>query len=156
VVEAVERYAAAILPRRDGMEGLAEAVRTAFGIALPALGRWEGADDLVLVRTAPHQVLALSERDGLFGKLDAALGAHAGVVDLSDARVGVRIAGPGARERLGRLVGLDLHPSVTQAGSAASTLAGHIGVLVLQVDDAPGYEVLCQRSLATSLFRALR
>ena len=155
MIEVVERYAAAILPRRNGMEMLAEALRTTLGLALPALGRWERSGDLTLVRTAPHQVLALRERDGLFDELEAAVGAHAGVVDLSDARACVRVDGNGAREVLARLVPLDLHPRAMRAGCAANTLAGHVGVLVLQRDDAPSYELLVQRSLSGALLRRL-
>jgi len=153
----LERNAAAIIPRRGGMPALVGALRTGFALELPLPGRWEASGGLTLVRTAPHQVLALRDGAGtrMFDQLDAALGTHAGVVDLSEARAAVRIGGPGARDVLSRLVPLDLHPRVMQAGNAASTMAGHMGVLLLQLDDAPSYELLCQRSLAGTLLRAL-
>lgn len=157
MLEAVEREAAAIIPRPGGMAALAEALLTGFGIELPSLGRWVASRRLTLARTAPHQMLALRDGagNGLFEELEAALGAHAGVVDLSDARAAVRLQGPRARDLLARLLPLDLHPRAMQAGHAASTLAAHIGVLVLQLDDAPSYELLCQRSFGDSLLRAL-
>ncbi len=152
----VERAAAAILPRLGGMPRLAEALAREFGLTLPAIGRWEASRGLRLVRTAPFQLLALRDGPGdtLFDELDSALGAMAEMVDLSDARAAVRIGGPGAREALSRLLPLDLHPSAMQPGSAASTVAAHIGVLLLQLDTAPTYELLCQRSFGAALLRA--
>lgn len=153
----VERSAAAIIPRRGAEAGLAGVLQEAFGLTSPAVGRWEKSDGMMLVRTAPHQVLALRDGsgDGLFGMLDAALRPHADVIDLSDARAAVRIEGARAREVLTRLLPLDLHPRAMQPGCAGSTLAAHIGVLVLQLDDRPSYELLCQRSFAGTLTRAL-
>lgn len=153
----VERSAAAIIPRPGGMPELTEALRTGFGLTVPTLGRWEASDGLTLVRTAPHQILALrdSEGDVLFEELSTALGADVGVMDLSDARIAVQLGGPGARDALAQLLPLDFHPRAMQAGSAASTLAAHVGVLLLQLDDAPTYELLCHRSLGNNLLRAL-
>ena len=156
-IRSVERTAAAIIPRRGALAGLAGALEASFGLTLPAVGCWEGTADLRLVRTAPHQVLALRDGagEGMVDELDAALGAHAGVVDLSDARAAVRVEGPRARDALARLLPLDLHPRAMQCGNAAATLAAHMSVLVLQLDDAPSYELLFQCSFAGSLLRAL-
>ena len=156
-VRSIDRTAAAIIPRRGALASLAGALEAKFGLDLPEVGRWEGTANLRLVRTAPHQVLAVRDGAGerMFDELDAALGPHAGVIDLSDARAAIRVEGPGARDVLARLLPLDLHPSVMQAGNAAGTLAAHMSVLVLQMDDAPVYELLCQHSFAGAFLRAL-
>lgn len=154
-VETLERQAAAILPRHGRMAEVAEAVDARFGLALPAPGRFTASGGLTLVRTAPHQLLAVWDGapDAWLEDLTSALDGLAGVVDLSDARSAVRISGKGARAALTRLLPLD--PGVLQAGSAASTVAGHIGVTLLQQADAPAYQLLCPSSLGSAMLRML-
>ena len=154
-VAVLEQQAAAILPRRGGMADIAAAVGTRFGVGPLEVGRFTAADGLTLVRTAPHQLLAVwdSASDGWIEDLTGALDGVAGVVDLSDARSAVRIGGAAARTALSQL--LPINPRALQAGSAASTIAGHIGVTLLQRDDAPTYELLCASSFGGAMRRML-
>ena len=157
MVELHERTTALIALRPGREAALAEALRSHFGLALPAMGAFTQAHGLLLARAAPHQMLAM--RDGtaatLLEELQTALGEQAGIIDLSDARIGVRIAGPRARERLASLLPIDLHPAALRPGACAHTVMAHIGVLVLLLDDAPTFEVQCARSYAGSFLRAL-
>lgn len=146
------RTAATILPRAGGLAGVADALADA-GWAMPATGGWTEAGGIMLVRTAPHQVLALSGRLDMAEVLTAALGVTAGVVDMSDAMAAVRIAGPGAQDLLARVVPLDL--DAMAPGHAARTVSGHVGLLLVQLDDGPVYELLCSRSFAASMLHML-
>ncbi|HYZ64950.1 MAG TPA: hypothetical protein VE650_21055 [Acetobacteraceae bacterium] len=140
----VEFESALIAPRR----GQEAAVAARLGRELPAMGRFTEADGMRLIRTAPHQVLAMREGTGLFAGLEAALAGVAGVFDLSDARVGLVMTG----ERLRRLAPVDLR--ALGPGGCAQTLVEQLGVLILQ-RDATTYEVHCPASYRASFERAL-
>ena len=148
MLELKERCTALIAPR----PGRDAAVAAALGVALPGMNRFIQASGMLLARIAPHQVLAMRDQPGLFEELEAALAAEAGVIDLSDARTGVTLRGPGARERLMALLPVDLD-SMRQ-GCCAQTVMSHMAVLVCQVDDAPTYEVQCATSYRGSFLRA--
>jgi sarcosine oxidase subunit gamma len=109
---------------------------------------------MVLARTAPGQVLAMREAGAALMEELAPLHEVAGLIDLSDARVGVRIAGPHAAAGLARLLPIDLHSSRFGPGRCANTLMAHLSVLVLQHGPAD-YELQCGRSFAGSFLRAI-
>jgi heterotetrameric sarcosine oxidase gamma subunit len=125
---------------------------------LPRIGTFHEAGGLLLARLGPHQLLAMrtGEGKGIGCETDAAslmeelgpLSAVAGLIDQSDARVGIRVTGPDVAARLAELLPLDLHPSRFAPGRCAQTL------LVLQHGDCD-YEVQCGRSQAGSFFSAL-
>ena len=137
---------------REGQ--VAHALR-GLGADMPDMGRFLEADGLVLARVAPNQVLAM--RAGVDQPLMhelAPLEEVAGLIDLSDSRVGVGIAGPAARDELLRLVPLDLHPTRFGPGRCAQTLVAHLSVLVLQTG-TDAFELQCGRSFAGSFLRAV-
>lgn len=121
---------------------------------LPPMGRFTERDGLLLARAAPHQIYAM--RAGVTDLLPelAPLCDGAGLIDLSDARVGVRIAGPDARDRLAYLIPLDLHPDRFAPGQCAQTLMAHMTVLLLQTGP-DAYEIQCGRSFHASFARAV-
>ncbi|MGI4955776.1 MAG: sarcosine oxidase subunit gamma [Janthinobacterium lividum] len=135
---------------------IAPSPRQAPRLDLPPMNRFTERDGLLLARVAPHQVYAmrLGADRPLMAELQAVTGG-AGLIDLSDARVGIRIAGPDARDRLARLVPLDLHPSRFMPGLCAATVMAHLNVLLLQLGP-DSFEVQCGRSFADSLARAVR
>ncbi len=145
MAELVERTTALIVLRPGG----------AGGLAVPEMGRFTEVDGLLLARVAPGQVLAM--RMGvdvpLLEELAPLVGAGA-LIDLSDARVGVRFAGAGAAARLATLVPIDLHASRFGPGQCAQTMAAHLSVLVLQ-HGVDAYELQCGRSFAGSFLRAV-
>jgi sarcosine oxidase subunit gamma len=57
-------------------------------------------------------------------------------------------------DALRRLLPIDLHPSVFPDGSAASTLAAHIPLIVWRLDQAT-FELAVFRSYAASFMQAL-
>lgn len=132
---------------------LREAVRAGYGAELPqrpARIKGVGTD---FVWAGPDHWLAVTEREpgrDLEAELKAQLADIASVVDQSDGRVVVRIAGPRARDVLAKGVPVDLHPRAFRTGDVAITHASHIGVILWQTDDAPTYEAALFRSYADS------
>lgn len=140
----------------DRADALALLLSRALGLQLARPGRWTAAGDLVCVWTAPTQwQVQRAGRQDLLAQLDAVVGDAAGLIDLSDASVVLRLGGAGAREVLARLLPIDLHPRAFGPTSAARSYAAHMTVQVRQLDVAPTYELACAGSYAGSLWRAL-
>jgi len=72
------------------------------------------------------------------------------VVDVSGQRTTLRLAGEHVRAVLATGCAIDLHPRAFPPGSAAQTLLGLAGVVLLALDDAE-YEVLVRTSFARYL-----
>ena len=135
---------------------LAERVRGAFGLELAASGRWTEAGDLVCIRLGPdHWQIERAGTHDLARDLTTAAGPDAGIIDISDARVVLRLSGPASPEILACLLPLDLHPRAFAPHHAASTVAAHITVQFRQIDTIPTYDIACLRSYADSLRRAV-
>jgi len=139
---------------RGGAAALAQALHDHAGLTPPAPGCWVGDDTLALLWAAPGQFLAVGDAAAT-QRLADALSERALLIDLTGARVVVRLAGPSMRDILARLVPLDLHPRAMRPGRVASTIAAHIGVQVWQIDAAPTYDLAGPVSYAGSLLRAL-
>lgn len=139
---------------RGGEAALVQALREHAGLVPPEPGRWVGDDRLALLWCAPGQFLAVGDAAAVQGVAEA-LGDVALLIDLTGARVVVRVSGREVRDVLGRLVPLDLHPRAMRPGCVAATVAAHIGVQIWQIDDAPSYDVAGPISFAGSLFRGL-
>jgi sarcosine oxidase subunit gamma len=130
---------------------LAHLAKTTFALDLPQAGRWTHAGDIIAIWIGPgHWWL-----QGALLRDLTPLAAHAGLIDLSDARAMLRIYGPEDRDMLASLLPIDLHPRGFAPGRAASTVAGHIAVHIRQLDTVPTYDLSCARSYAGSLWRAL-
>ena len=120
-------------------------------LPIPGMGRFTETGGLLLARVAPFQALAM--RKGLdVPLLDelAPLVPGASLIDLSDARIGVRIHGS---TRLAHLVPLDLHPARFAPGHCAQTIMAHMSVLLLQTGPEE-YEIQGARSYMASFLRA--
>jgi sarcosine oxidase, subunit gamma len=72
------------------------------------------------------------------------------VVDVSGQRTTLRLAGEHVRALLATGCALDLHPRAFPVGSAAQTLLGLAGVVLLALDEAE-YEILVRTSFARHL-----
>lgn len=128
------------------------------GAALPDAGKvianaagfavlWSGPDQwLVYADGASH---AASQR------FVEAVRASVAVVDASDGRVVVEVAGPEARRALAKGVPVDLHPRSFQPGTTALTLAAGMAVQIWQVDETPTYRVFVHRSFADAFWQWL-
>lgn len=85
----------------------------------------------------------------------AALGTLASVSDQSGSYAVFRLRGGGVRQLLQRGASIDFHQSRFAAGSVATTVIAHIGVVIHQTDDTPSYDVAIFRSFAGSSRRWL-
>ena len=106
---------------------------------------WVGPDDWMIVD-------ARADAPDLLAALESAFAGHdAAVIDVSGNRVRFRVSGSDARALMNRACALDLDPPHFGAGQCAGTLVARAQVIVLQVGDAPSYELLVRRSLAAYL-----
>jgi sarcosine oxidase, subunit gamma len=105
---------------------------------------WMGPDEWLVV--------AAGGADGLLEALEQAIGAeHATVVDVSNQRIAIDIAGPDARDLLLKGCALDLHPRAFGAGRCAQTLLARAQVVLVQRSDEPAYRVFVRASFAEYL-----
>ena len=104
---------------------------------------WLGPDEWLI--TSPFQTpeeLESELRDAV-GDLGAA------VVDVSAQRTTLLLRGEHVRDLLSCGCSLDLHPRVFGRGTAAQTLLGHAGVVLIALDDTgTSYQVVVRTSFA--------
>jgi sarcosine oxidase subunit gamma len=105
---------------------------------------WMGPDEWLVVAPAGA--------DGLLEALEQAVGAgHATVVDVSDQRTAIDVAGADARELLLKGCALDLHPRSVGVGRCAQTLLARAHVVLVQRTEEPAYRVFVRASFAEYL-----
>lgn len=126
---------------------LSEAVRSGFGIELPATPKAVSAGEAAFVWAGPGKWLAVSSADADFEALPAA------VTDQSDGRTVLEISGPRARELLATLIQIDLDPNVFASGNAAVTHAASISVHLWRAGEGDVYRIACFRTFAATLWR---
>ncbi len=148
--------AAALLGAAGDAGSLAEPLR-ALGIDLPPPRRWTAGgtagEGWQALSVGPDRWLVLGPPDAA-RRLSEQVGAGC-VVDQSDARAVLSLRGPAVREVLSRILAIDLHPRAFRPGDVAVTLAGHLGCVLWQLDEAPEYRLAVARSYAASLARWL-
>jgi sarcosine oxidase subunit gamma len=139
-------------------EALAKAVRSAYGIACPAVGH------SVASKAGKARILGLAQ-DQMFLIFDDPGGDplpavsdkfadKAYLTDQSDSWAMIRITGPKARTALERICPLDLHPSAFPEGRVARTVMEHLGVIILH--EAPDtFLLMSARSYAGSFLHAV-
>jgi sarcosine oxidase, subunit gamma len=106
---------------------------------------WMGPDEWLI--TAGTRSAATLETE-----LRAAVGEDGAAIDVSAQRTTLRLSGPDARDVLAKGCSLDLHPTVFTKGSAAQTMLGLAGVVLVALDDAGSdYRILVRSSFARYL-----
>ncbi|MFY1668770.1 sarcosine oxidase subunit gamma [Plantactinospora sp. WMMB334] len=132
----------------------AEAVAGVLGTALPTTPcTYRATPDIAVLWMSPREWLVLAPPAGrpeLARSLRAAVGPDAGaIVDVSAQRTTLDLSGPLASEVLARGCSIDLHPSVSPAGTCAQTLLALARVVLLVRDDtATEFRLLVQSSYA--------
>ncbi len=150
--------------RGDDAE-IAGAVRGALELDLPLAANtssetrpvsalWLGPDEWMLT-CAPGSEDAVAESLRV-----AVAGAHATVVDISDARTVFRLSGAAARTVLAKGCALDLHPRAFALGDVAQTRLAKADVILHQTideddNDGPVFDIYVARSFADYLWRWL-
>lgn len=148
----------------SGDAAFVEAVREALGLALPTLPNtattgeglallWLGPDEWLAMQ---HDAAAFAEAQ-LATKLRKALdGLHAAVTEMGESLCCLSLAGAQARAVLAKGCPLDLHPrAFGGSGHCAQSLLAKAAVTLLQVSDAPAFELYVRRSFADYLWRWL-
>lgn len=158
VLQELSRVEIVSLAARKGKAAaLADAVRGRWGVDLPTTPRVVESGRTAIAWSGSDLWLALE--DGGDGAVERDLrDVAAGIASLTaqgDGRVVLRLSGPAVRSVLSGAVPVDLHPRTFRPGDTAITLAGHVGIQLRQVDDAPTFEILAFRGYAGSLFGLL-
>ena len=153
---------ARITARDRQLAALERLVERRFHLALPRGPRRASSGQLAAAGIGPECWLMTCESAGNAFAIDLreSIGAHAAVVDLSDACVMLRLAGARVREALAKLVPVDLHERSFQVNDVAQTAAGHMAVTLWRLEDLSRgeavFEISVGRSLARSLHGAIR
>ena len=107
----------------------------------------------------PDEWLVLTEQNREAAEADALRRAagdgFATVIELGAGQTVIEIAGARAREVIAKGCPLDLHPRVFGAGRCAQSRLARTTVTLLQVDDAPTFELIVRRSFADYLWQWL-
>ena len=140
---------------RDKMGDVASAVLAASGLELPQRPGRVVANGVALIGMARGQWLAVAEGDEgrtLLARLNEAVSGLASIVDQSDAKAIVRLAGPRARDILAKGCALDLDERAFKPQDAATTQIALIPCQLWQLDEAPTYDLAVPLSYARSFW----
>ena len=144
--------------RADPAGPAAAAVAEYLGVGLPtgpstyaesetATAIWLGPDEWLVTspfRTPEELETGLREAVGVDGAEFAG-----SVVDVSAQRTTLRLRGEHVRDLLSGGCAIDLHPRVFLRGSAAQTLLGQAGVVLMALDDTgTHYQIVVRSSFA--------
>ena len=121
-----------------------KAMTAAGGAGLPR-ALWLGPDEWLVVTDDDDDATVADLTDALARQ-------HAQVVDLSDARAIIGLAGPHARDVLMKGCTLDLHRRAFRAGYCTRTLLAKAQVILHQISEGPDYDLYVQRSIAEYLW----
>jgi sarcosine oxidase, subunit gamma len=152
-----EPFVAMIDLRVDSDGPAASRASAVLGVELPTTPSTYGSDDTITaIWMGPDEwLITAGGRSAvtLEAELRAAVGDDGGAaIDVSAQRTTLRLSGPDAREVLAKGCSLDLHPKVFTKGTAAQTMLGLAGVVLVALDDAGSdYRILVRSSFARYL-----
>ena len=113
---------------------------------------WNGPNSWLIIASDE----AAKRKPGqLLKSLKKAVDKLGAVVDQSHGRCCIRLSGKHARRVMAKNTSIDLHPISFGPGQCALTAVAHMSALVIQVDDAPSYDLFVARSLARSFTHAI-
>ena len=113
---------------------------------------WNGPNSWMIVCNDEEAGRAPGE---LLQTLQSAVGELGAVVDQSHGRCALRLSGSRARQVMAKNTAIDLHPRAFGPGRCAMTSVAHMNATIVQVDDAPTYDLFVIRSLARSFAHAI-
>jgi methylglutamate dehydrogenase subunit D len=151
VIREITDFVAASIMARRGIG--ARQIGAALGLVASEGPRWTGAHGTALIGVGPKAWLAYREPPPLnwHSDLRERLMAIGSVSDQSGAYRRFRLTGPGARTVLQRGAPIDLDPASFGVGASAVTAIARVGVIVLQLETTPVFDVLVDRSYAESM-----
>jgi len=137
-----------------GSEGIAEVVRELVGVEIPGIWQIAQNGDRKAVWMAPDELLLLLPRKEVPGAVALAgemlAGQHHLVLDVSNARVVLRLSGAGVAEVLAKGAPGDLSEGAFPPGSARRTRLGALAVGFWRLDEQV-WEIIAFRSYAHHL-----
>jgi sarcosine oxidase subunit gamma len=142
--------------RVDPAGPAAAAVAEYLGVALPNTpSTWVEGDTARVIWLGPDEWLVANpfiSPEDLEAGLRAAVSDAGAVINVSAQRTTLRLRGAHVRDVLATGCAIDLHPRAFPAGSAAQTVLGQAGVVLLALDDtATHYQLLVRSSFARYL-----
>jgi len=139
---------ARIHARKGRRTDLTRTVRARFGIDLPVGPRRVESADLAFIGIGVDSWLATTDAqmDGFAVSLRDVIDDSATVSDQIGSYHVLRLCGGHVRDVLAKLVSLDLHPNVFEAGCAATTLGLHIPLTLWRLADEDTFELAVPRS----------
>ncbi|MFL6600050.1 MAG: sarcosine oxidase subunit gamma [Steroidobacteraceae bacterium] len=155
------RAIARLVARKDRLGPLRSRIRERYGIELPLQPRRVAANGFAFVGVGVETwlVIAADGAGGFSSSLREAVDDLAAVSDQTGGYAVLRLTGPRVRDALAKLVPLDLHARVFDAGSAATTSASHIPITLWRVTDGadglPVFEIAAPRSYAGSFWHVV-
>jgi heterotetrameric sarcosine oxidase gamma subunit len=149
---------ATVASRKGQDAALKAAALQAYGVQLPESSRVAQGSAVTFIGYGPGQWLAVSAtlaHEALAGDLSQRLAGLASISDQSGGRTVLRVSGPRARDVLAKGLPVDLDPRAFPLGSAATSVIGHMGVQLWQLDNTRSYNIAIFRSLSQSFWRWL-
>ena len=145
-----------VYPGADAAARVAAGASPVLGGPLPGSPvRASSAGNHLIFRIAPDQYWVLGGEPALEARLRAAIPTDAGcVTSLDGARTRFFIEGPRARDLLGRLVPIDLHPTAFPVSGFAQTGIHHVAGLLLRTTE-DRYEFFALRTFAACTWEVL-
>jgi sarcosine oxidase subunit gamma len=142
--------------RVDPAGPAAAAVAEYLGVTLPTTpSTWADGDTARVIWLGPDEWLVANpfiSPEDLEAGLRAAVSNAGAVINVSAQRTTLRLRGEHVRDVLATGCAIDLHPRAFPAGSAAQTVLGQAGVVLLALDDtATHYQLLVRSSFARYL-----
>ncbi|MBT8155431.1 sarcosine oxidase subunit gamma [Epibacterium ulvae] len=139
-------------------KSLAKAVKECTGCAIPGIRKVTQADGTTVVWMSPDELLIVTAYQDVDAKVDALstalTGAHALVVNVSDARAMFTVSGSGAREVLAKVAPVDFAADQFVPGGFRRTrLAQVAGAFWLDTDAC--FNIVCFRSVGQYVFDLL-
>jgi sarcosine oxidase subunit gamma len=154
IEQAAPRAIAGIAAFRD-RAALRAALQSEYGTPPPTTQAFIQAGPVTLSCLSPTRYLAAAPRDtALPAHLAHTLAGLAAVTDQSDLWAIFTLSGPQGRDRLARLVPIDVAPNIFRIGALALTRAGHVDVRVWRVGEDL-YDIAVARSYGADLRHAL-
>jgi sarcosine oxidase subunit gamma len=135
----------------------AQAAAELLGVELPTTAStYAKSGDTIVIWLGPDEWLIAGTAQGrteLEARLRDAVGPHGGAaIDVSGQRTTLRLSGPHSRDVLAKGCSLDLHPQDFGTGTAAETMIGQTGVILLAVNGSgDDYRILVRSSFARYL-----
>jgi sarcosine oxidase subunit gamma len=152
-----EPFVAMVDLRVDPSGPGAQSAADLIGVELPTTASsYAKNGDTTVIWLGPHEWLvtgtALAGPE-LEARLREAVAPHGGAaVDVSGQRTTLRLSGSHSRDVLAKGCALDLHPQACAEGTAAETMLGQTGVILLAVNGSgDDYRILVRSSFARYL-----